>query len=56
MRILTTAVLSVDLPRAEREVWAERLADRVLARAPIVCFEALTPDQLAAEVGAQLVP
>jgi hypothetical protein len=49
-RAVARAVLSMDLAVAEREAAAAALADRVLRRAPIVCFEALDADQLEAEI------
>jgi hypothetical protein len=49
-RAVASAVLAIDEPPAEREPRTEQLAERVLRRAPVVCFESLTPAQLTAEV------
>jgi hypothetical protein len=54
-RAVARAVVAWELPRVEREAATAALADRVLRRASIVCFEALDDDELRREVD-QLVP
>jgi hypothetical protein len=54
-RAVARVVVSLERPRHERESVTAALAERVLRRAPIVCFEALDDEELRREIE-QLVP
>jgi hypothetical protein len=53
-RAVAAAVLSVEAAPARRAEVAEQLADSVLRRSPVVCFESLGPAELTTEIGALL--